>query len=144
MYCRRRGKKSGRARFYMRVTSVTLLSASLLVVGGALPSNAASPRYETQDAPLVIHQRYPIASTSAAESERIPQAVKWGLGAAAVAVGACALLGCFSGDDDAPASFGGSVAPRYNSPQVMGSDEEVREDTSIGCAWGDRAYGTCQ
>lgn len=56
-------------------------------------------------------------------------------------VAACMLLGCFDGSDE-PAAASGASEPYYSSNR---SREETvdRPDTSIGCAWGDRAYDTC-
>lgn len=57
-------------------------------------------------------------------------------------IAACWLLGCFDGDEESTGSSGASE-PYYSSNRGR---EEIpdKPDTSIGCAWGDRAYGTCR
>ena len=111
-------------------------AALLLLVGSVLPSVAAEPRY------VMVEDTYPLAPASPAK-KRSNDSLLFGLGAAAVAVGACWLLGCFDGSADA-SNRQGSQNYRNSNPPADGSDALVREDTSVGCAWGDRAYGTCQ
>lgn len=117
-------------------TAVCVLISGFLLVGSVLPSVAAEPRY------VVVEDTYPLAPASPAK-KRSNDSLLFGLGAAAVAVGACWLLGCFDGGGDA-SNREGSTNYRSGNPPADGSDALVREDTSVGCAWGDRAYGTCQ
>lgn len=117
-------------------TAACVLLSGFLLVGSVLPSVAAEPRY------VMVEDTYPLAPASPAK-KRSNDSLLFGLGAAAVAVGACWLLGCFDGGGDA-SNRQGSQNYRNRNPPADGSDALVREDTSVGCAWGDRAYGTCQ
>lgn len=70
--------------------------------------------------------------------------------AGAVIVGGtifCIFAGCFDGDDDAANSETGIGSTEYYRPDPdpsADSDDGDRPDTSVGCAWGDRAYDTCR
>ena len=77
----------------------------------------------------------------------------WGQIGAAVAIGAGAIYLINKAIQNAPnpapeTRSGGSTDGSYlvPRPRVIPPAEEppARPDTSVGCAWGDRAYGTCQ
>ncbi len=127
-------------RAYSRTrTAVCVLLSGFLLVGSVLPSVAAEPRT------VVVKDTYPLAPASPAEKRKRSSndSILLGLGAVAVAVGACWLVGCFDGSADT-SNRQGSQNYRNSNPSADRSDELVREDTSVGCAWGDRAYDTCQ
>ena len=80
------------------------------------------------------------------EQEEGPStATKW-LGAAAfVGLLWCAWTGCISGNPNGDAQGSPSTQDprRWREEERQQKPESARPDTSIGCAWGDRAYGTC-
>jgi len=127
--------ESNRKQHGRRAIACVLLSGSLLA-GNVLPSVAA-------ERPILPHA----APSSQPPSERersSDNAVLWGIGAVVAGVAACAFLGCFGGDEEpAATSGGGSNLRNYDNSGKSDDDYMETEDTSAGCAWGDRAYGTC-
>lgn len=117
-------KHSNRKPFGRVLTS--LLLSGLLLSGGMLPAKAEQPRYP----------QAPVASKSSSEDTLLA-----GLGALAALGVACALLGCFDGGEEESRSGGSRYRPHDGEADASADDNE---DTSIGCYWGDRAYGTCR
>jgi hypothetical protein len=94
-------------------------------------------------------QQYPPLSPYAPreEQEEGPStAAKWVGAAFVIGLAWCALTGCIGGNS----SEGAQGIPSAQDPWRRWKEEErqqkpefSRPDTSIGCAWGDRASGTC-
>jgi hypothetical protein len=59
----------------------------------------------------------------------------------AVVVAAASSSGSSSSGSSSQSSGGDYRPPRSND--TASSNNRPKEDTSVGCAWGDRAYGTC-
>lgn len=128
---RRRSRPRGR-----KAVAYVLLSGSLLVSNIA-PSLAEEYRN-------FFGTSSPLSGPSSVEPERSSDnSVWWGVGLAAAGVIGCALLGCFDGDDAPASSNSENNRYRNNGTSNSGGDYDNSPDTSIGCAWGDRKYGTC-
>jgi hypothetical protein len=86
----------------------------------------------------------PLPGPSSTKPERSSDnSVLWGVGIAATVVIGCAFLGCFDGDDAPTSTNSGNNYRRPDSTSNSGGDYDNSSDTSIGCVWGDRKYGTC-
>lgn len=124
-----------RRRFNLGRNVTAALLSGLMLAGTILPAGAAESPY----------QRMPAApKASAVTQERSSDDnILLGIGVAVVGVALCAAFGCFSGDDEeAEANTGGATHHYRNSDDA--DDYVETEDTSSGCFWGDRAYGTCR
>jgi hypothetical protein len=116
-----------------------LVAVVLVSVMLALPLHHVAAEQRQQYLPLSPY-------TPQGEREEPSSAARW-LGWAFVAgLVWCALTGCVGGDSDGGAQ--GSPATqdpwrRWKEEGHQPKPEFSRPDTSIGCAWGDRASGTC-
>lgn len=123
----------------MRAIACAVLGGSLVVssIAPAWAQDTWRSRVVEVDAPSFSTRLPPSFEPSRSDDDAwMAPAIILGVG-----VAACMFLGCFDGDDE-PAAASGASEPYYSSNR---SREETvdRPDTSIGCAWGDRAYDTC-
>lgn len=124
-----------RRRFDLGRKVTAALLCGLMLAGTILPAGAAEFPY----------QRTPVAPKSSAVTQKrsSDDNILLGVGVAVVGVALCAAFGCFNGDDeDAEANTGGET--RYYRNSDNADDYVETKDTSSGCFWGDRAYGTCR
>jgi len=116
------------------------IAALLVALLLAVPLSHAAAEQRQQYQPLSPY-------TPPEEQEEGPSTAAKLFGAAAfVGLLWCAWTGCISGNPNG----GAQGSPSTQDTQRWWREEErkqkpeaVRPDTSIGCAWGDRASGTC-
>jgi hypothetical protein len=89
-------------------------------------------------------QRYEFRSPYAPQEQEAQERPSRGWWIIPVVIVGCLVFDCLKGSgggQESGSAPGGQDQLRETDPEQK--RDEVQPDTSIGCAWGDRAYGTC-
>ena len=117
--------------FWRPLVAVGLVSGML-----ALPLSHAVAEQRQQYPPIS-----PYSQQEQDAQERRNSSSGWWI-IPALVVG-CLVLGCLGGSGQGQGSPSTQDPRRWREEERQQKPESARPDTSIGCAWGDRAYGTC-